>query len=335
MNLKMEVDMGSVLITGASGMLGRRLTAQVLAAAELAGPDGKPQPVTSVIAADVAEPRVKLTDERLTYRVGDISDPAFVRDIVDPRVTSVFHLAGVVSGAAERDFDLGQRVNVDGTVHLLELLRGLESAPRLVFTSSLAVYGGDLPARLSDGQRLTPQTSYGMQKAMGEFLVAEYTRRGWIDGRALRLPTIAIRPGAANAAASSFVSAVVREPLAGRAYACPVDKSVRSPILSPGRCVQNLLHAHELPSEAWGWDRSVTLPSLDVTVAELVDAVRQIGGDDAYKLVTYEPDPFVATIVAGWPQAFDTSRAAELGFTADASVRDIVSAHVEDVRAGW
>jgi nucleoside-diphosphate-sugar epimerase len=331
----MEVDMGSVLITGASGMLGRRLTAQVLAAGELAGPDGKPQPVTSVVAADVAEPQTKLADERLAYRVGDISDPAFVRDLVDPQVTSVFHLAGVVSGAAERDFDLGQRVNVDGMVHLLEALRGLETAPRFVFTSSLAVYGGDLPDRLTDGQRLTPQTSYGMQKAIGEFLVAEYTRRRWIDGRALRLPTIAIRPGAANAAASSFVSAVVREPLAGRAYVCPVDKDVRSPILSPGRCVENFLHAHDLPSDAWGWDRSVTLPSLDATVSELVDAVRRIGGDDAYELVTYEPDPFVAAIVAGWPQAFDTSRATELGFTADASVTDIVEAHVEDVRAGW
>ncbi len=311
-------------------MLGRRLTARVLAAQTLGG-----LPVGSVVAADVVEPTQKMSDERLTYRVGDVSDPAFVRSIVDPSVTSVFHLAGVVSGAAEQDFDLGQRVNLDGMRHLLEILRGLGSAPRLVFTSSLAVYGGELPDRLTDGQRLTPQTSYGMQKAIGEFFVAEYTRRGWIDGRSLRLPTIAIRPGAANAAASSFVSAVVREPLAGRAYACPVDESVRSPILSPGRCVKNLIHAHELPSDAWGWDRSVTLPSLDATVAELVAAVREIGGDEVAGLVTYQPDPFIAKIVAGWPQAFDTRRATELGFTADASVADIVAAHVEDVRAGW
>ncbi|WP_163572383.1 NAD-dependent epimerase/dehydratase family protein [Fodinicola feengrottensis] len=167
--------MGSVLITGANGMLGRRLTAQVLEAGTLAGPDGKQTVVDAVVAADVAEPPVKLSDARLTYRVGDISDPDFVSDIVDSEVTSVFHLAGVVSGAAERDFDLGQRVNVDGMTYLLEILRSLGTAPRFVFTSSLAVYGGDLPARLTDGQRLTPQTSYGMQKAMGEFLVAEYT----------------------------------------------------------------------------------------------------------------------------------------------------------------
>lgn len=311
-------------------MLGRRLTARLLAAETLGG-----QPVSSVVAADVVEPPKKLDDERLTYRIGDISDPEFVRSIVDPAVTSVFHLAGVVSGAAEQDFDLGQRVNIDGFRHLLEILRELGTTPRLVFTSSLAVYGGELPARLTDGQRLTPQTSYGMQKAIGEFFVAEYTRRGWIDGRSLRLPTIAIRPGAANAAASSFVSAVVREPLAGRAYACPVDESVRSPILSPGRCVENFIHAYELPSEAWGWDRSVTLPSLDATVADLVASVRKIGGDEAANLVTYQADPFIARIVAGWPQAFDTTRAARLGFAADASVADIVAAHVEDVRAGW
>lgn len=320
-----------VLITGAAGMIGRRLVARLLS---VGGFD-------AIVATDVTESAALPDDPRVSYLPGDLSDPDFVHTLVAGSVDklggfgSVFHLAGVVSGTAEREFELGQRVNIGGTTLLLEAVRAAGNVPRLVFTSSLAVFGGELPPVVTDQQRLTPRTSYGMQKATGELLVAEYTRRGWIDGRAVRLPTIAIRPGVPNTAASSFLSSIVREPLAGRAYACPVDETVRSPILSPGRCVRNLLHAHDLPARAWGWDRTVTLPSLDVTVAELVQAVERFGGAEAARLISYQPDPFIADIVAGWPHAMRASRAEELGFTADASVDEIVAAHLDDVRAGW
>lgn len=318
-----------VIVTGGAGFLGRRLARALLARRGLAGPDGREEEIERLVLLDLA-PAKGLDDPRLDAVVGDIADGALLERLVDDGTGSVFHLAAVVSAQAEADLDLGMRVNVDATRRLLDACRRLRRPPRLVATSSVAVYGGELPETVTDGTALRPQSSYGTEKAIGELLVADYTRRGWVDGRVLRLPTVSVRPGRPNKAASSFASGIIREPLSGEEAVCPVPPETRLWLVSPRRAVESLVLGHELPSAALGSVRSVNLPGLSVTVAEMVGALERVAGRAAAARIRWERDPLVERIVSSWPAAWDTSRARKLGFAGDADFESVVRAYVED-----
>jgi len=248
-------------------------------------------------------------------------------------VDTIFHLAAVVSGGAEADFDLGYRVNLDGTRLLLEACRKLARPPKVVFASSVAAFGGVLPEVLDDSTTPTPQTSYGTQKVIGEYLIADFTRKGMIDGRSLRLPTIVVRPGKPNLAASSFASGIIREPLAGVAAECPVPDSTGVWILSPRRVVEAFLHAHDLPSGAWPSSRVVNLPGITLTVREMIDAMGRVAGREAVDRVKFVPDPRIQGIVKTWPVRFRTERALAMGFKPDNDFETIVREHVDFEKA--
>ena len=250
--------------------------------------------------------------------------------MISPGTDAVFHLAAIVSGQAEADTDLGYRVNLDGTRAVLDACRALGTCPRVVFASSLAVYGGALPPAVGDDTALTPQTSYGTQKAIGELLVNDYSRKGFVDGRAVRLPTVVVRPGRPNRAASTFASSMIREPLAGREAVCPVSPDTVMALASPRRIVAGLLHAHDLPGDAFGASRSLQLPGFSVAVGEMAAAVRRAGGEAAYARIRWQPDPQIQQIISGWPQALHAPRAEALGFAADSGIDEVVQAFIED-----
>lgn len=319
-----------VVITGGAGMLGKKLAKKLLERGTLAGPDGTQTKIERLILLDVVEAPDLPQDPRVSFVAGEVSDASLMRKVIAGDTGSVFHFAAVVSAGAEADFDLGYRVNLDGTRAVLEACRALPRPPRVVFTSSIAVYGGDLPEVITDEQKLTPQTSYGAQKAMGELLVADYTRKGFIDGRSLRLPTIVVRPGKPNKAASTFASSIIREPLQGQEAICPVGPDNWMPLLSPRKTVEAFIRAHDLPSEAWGWNRSLMLPSLDATVGEMAEAVKRVAGADAYKRIVWRPDSLIQKIVNGWPRRLDSRRARAMGFEADPSLDAIIQAFIED-----
>lgn len=319
-----------VVITGAAGMLGLKLVQELLKRGELAGADDKPQRITRITATDVVEHPAMPKDPRLTFVKGDVFDAALMKRLITPGTASIFHLAGVVSAGAERDYDLGFRVNLDGTRVVLQAARELGTCPRLVFASSLAAYGGDLPETITDEQKLTPQTSYGVQKVMGELLFMDATRKGFVDARSLRLPTIVVRPGKPNLAASTFASSIIREPLSGQKAVCPVDPSAMMPLLSPRRCIAAFIRAHDLPGSAWGWNRALMLPSLDATVGEMAEALKRKAGQKAYDLIEWKIDPMIAKIVAGWPKRLDSKRARAMGFESDPSLDYLIQAYIED-----
>ncbi len=324
-----------VLVTGGTGFIGRRLVAAICEQGALTRSDGSEAEVERIVVSDVAEPQHPMpADSRIETVYGDFSEPGAAEARLGGDTDVVFHLAAVVSGQAEQEFELGLRINLTGTERLLEACRALPAPPRLVFTSSVAVYGGELPPAIADDTPLAPQTSYGIQKAIGELLVQDYSRKGFIDGRALRLPTIVVRPGKPNAAASSFASAVIREPLQGDEYSCPVGPAVKHPLHSPRTLVRNLLHAEAIPGEAFGPYRGVLLPALTATVGEMVDTVREIGGERVAARVRYEPDPFIEKIVSGWPTTLAGERAPAMGFAGDDSLREIVEAFIEDDLGG-
>ncbi|HEA52308.1 D-erythronate dehydrogenase, partial [Marinobacter antarcticus] len=243
----------------------------------------------------------------------------------------IFHLAAVVSSAAEADLELGMAVNFDATRALLEgcRSRGL-STTRLIMASSVAVYGGELPEVLDDLTALTPQSSYGTQKAMSELLINDYSRRGLIDGRVLRLPTIVIRPGRPNAAASSFASSILREPLNGEDAVCPVPVDLELFVMSPGRVIDALVHGAEISGADLGNRRSLMLPGITVSVAEMLDSLRQAGGDEALARVKHQPDANIEAIVSSWPGRFTNQRANALGFKGDSDFREIVEAFLDE-----
>src|SRR5580704_17703348 len=314
-----------IVITGGCGFLGRRVALKLLA-------EGCPLgPVAELVLFDNAPSALPLPDDkRLTVVTGDIADRATVARLIAPGSDAVFHLAAVVSGQAEADTDLGYRVNLDGTRVVLDACRALGTAPRVVFTSSLAVYGGALPASVGDDTALTPQTSYGSQKAIGELLVNDYSRKGFIDGRALRLPTVVVRPGRPNRAASTFASSIIREPLAVKDAVCPVSPDTVMALASPRRVVAGLVHALDLPGDAFGDNRSLQLPGFSVAVGDMVEAVRRLGGEAAHARIRWQPDPLVQQIVSGWPSALSAARARALGFTADPDIDTVVTACIED-----
>jgi nucleoside-diphosphate-sugar epimerase len=236
----------------------------------------------------------------------------------------------VVSAQAEEDFDLGMRVNLDGTRIVLERCRALGHAPRVVYASSVAAFGGDMPDVINDFVIPNPQTTYGVTKVIGEYLIDDYSRKGFIDGRALRLPTIVVRPGRPNKAASTWASSIMREPLTGRAAVCPVTEESKMWMLSPRRVVESFRHAQVLDAEAWGPHRVVNLPGITGSVTESMQALAQVGGNSARALVTFEHDPFIQDIVDGWANSFETSRGLEMGFKADTSLDEIVNVFLED-----
>jgi D-erythronate 2-dehydrogenase len=323
-----------IVITGGAGFIGKKLARALLARGTLTDRHGTVQPIREIALFDVVAADGLPDDPRLARVAGDITDPAAVRRVIREGVNGVFHLAAIVSANAEEDFDLGMRVNLDGTRHVLEACRALPEPLRLVFASSVAVYGGAMPAVLDDGTILTPQTSYGAQKAAGELLLNDYSRKGFVDGRALRLPTIVIRPGKPNRAASTFASSIIREPLAGAEAICPVGRDARMYILSPRRVIQALIHAFELPAGALGATRMLTLPGITVSIGEMVDALEDVAGEQVARRVRWQPDPTIQKIVAGWPASFDARRARALGFEADRDFTEIVRAHIEDELGG-
>ncbi len=325
-----------VVITGGGGFIGFRLARALLARGTLAGADGAQQKITRLALVDQAFPAALPEDPRLDTLSGDISDPAFAAGAIAPDTASIFHLAAVVSGAAEADFDLGMRVNLAGMRNVLDCARRCARPPRLAFASSVAAFGGELPQVLDDSTTPRPQTSYGTQKVVSEYLIGDCSRKGYIDGRSLRLPTVVVRPGKANAAASSFASAVIREPLNGVAYDCPVRRDTGVWLLSPRRVVEAFVHAHDLPAAKWGSNRVVNLPGITVSVAEMLEALEKIAGTQAAKRVAFKPEARIQAIVEGWPVRFATPRALAMGFHADAGIDTVIRDYVadENVRIG-
>jgi D-erythronate 2-dehydrogenase len=313
------------IVTGGCGFLGRRLALLLLQRGSALGS------VDELVLFDQVPPAAPLPqDKRLALVAGDIADRETVRRLLAPGAAAVFHLAAAVSAEAEADTDLGYRVNLAGTRAVLDACRALGTRPRFVFASSLAVYGGALPPVVGEDTPLTPQSSYGTQKAIGEFLVNDYSRKGFVDGRALRLPTVVVRPGRPNRAASSFASSMIREPLGGKDAVCPVPPDLVMALSSPRRVVAALHRAHELPGEAFGAGRSLQLPGFSVAVGEMAAAVRRAGGEAAYARIRFAPDPAIAAIVSGWPAALAAPRALALGFAADADIDEAVAAFIED-----
>jgi D-erythronate 2-dehydrogenase len=322
-----------VVITGGAGFIGKKLASALLARGALETASGR-QTIEKLTLFDVVEAEGVAGDERLSTVAGDITDLAEVHGVIRDDIEGVFHLAAIVSANAEEDFDLGIRVNLEGTRNVLEACRALPHPARLVFASSVAVYGGDMPEVLDDGTILTPQTSYGAQKAIGELMLNDYSRKGFVDGRALRLPTIVVRPGKPNKAASTFASSIIREPLAGQDAICPVTREAAMYILSPRRVIEALIRAFELPPAAFGATRMLTLPGITVSVGEMVDALKEVAGDPVARRVKWQPDPTIQKIVAGWPTTFDARRARAMGFEADRSFAEIIRAHIEDELGG-
>jgi nucleoside-diphosphate-sugar epimerase len=314
-----------IVITGGCGFLGRRVAMRLLDQGSALGP------VDELVLFDNAPPALPLPqDKRLRVVTGDIADRATVAALIAPGTDAVFHLAAIVSGQAEADTDLGYRVNLDGTRAVLDACRALGSAPRLVFASSLAVYGGALPPLVGDDTALTPQSSYGTQKAIGELLVNDYSRKGFVDGRALRLPTVVVRPGLPNRAASTFASSMIREPLTGRDAVCPVSPDTVMALASPRRIVAGLVHALGLPGEAFGTSRSMQLPGFSVSVGEMAAALRRAGGDSALARLSWAQDAQIQAIVGSWPQTLAAPRAEALGFGRDRDIDEVVQAFIED-----
>ena len=304
------------MIIGAAGMIGRKLSASLTG-----------QTLTLV---DVVEPPPM---PGATTLAADLTDPATARALIARRPDTIFHLAAIVSGEAEADFDKGYGVNLDATRALFEAIRLTPGyRPRVVFASSIAVFGAPFPDRIPDDFHATPRTSYGTQKAMSELLLCDYTRRGFLDGIALRLPTICIRPGAPNRAASGFFSNILREPLAGLPAVLPVPDTTRHWFASPRAAVGFFRHAATMDLAPLGDRRALNLPGLSATVAEQIEALRQVAGQAAVDLIRVAPDPAIAAIVATWPRDFDPARARALGFAAETTFAEIISAHVEDER---
>ena len=317
-----------VVITGGAGFLGRTLAAALLARGVLAGPSGAPEEIDEVVLFDVGR-RSNRLDRQLRGVVGDVTDRQQVETLIDRSDCSVFHLASVVSGGAEQDFDLAMQVNLQGGLNVLEACRARAVRGRLVFASSLAAYGGaELPAAVTDLTKLTPRSTYGTTKAVLELLVNDYARKGFVDGRGARLPTVIIRPGEPNLAASSWCSSILREPLAGKPYALPVPPETRTIVAGVRTAVEGLIALHDAPASSLGDDRTLNFPGLSVTAQDLVDALVPFGADRPLGEISVQRDPAVEAIVSGWPQQMSADRARALGVPSDESLGAIVRAYL-------
>jgi nucleoside-diphosphate-sugar epimerase len=321
-----------ILMTGAAGMIGRKLTARLVEDGALNG-----RTITKLTLVDVVAPEKPAGFAgRVELSTADLSAPGEADKAVSGRPDVIFHLAAIVSGEAELDFEKGYRINLDGTRAILEAVRKIGDGyrPRLVFTSSIAVFGAPFPSAIPDEFHLTPLTSYGTQKAMCELLLADYTRRGFVDGVAIRLPTISVRPGKPNRAASGFFSGIIREPLAGQEAVLPVDESVRHWHASPRAAVGFLVHAAGLTADQLGSRVALTMPGVCCTVGEQIAALARVAGDKVAARIRREPDAMIMRIVAGWPSRFDARRAVALGFQSESSFDEIIRIHIEDELGG-
>src|SRR5215218_1820185 len=317
-----------ILILGAAGMVGRKLTERLAKDGGLGERE-----IAKATLHDVVEPQAPANAPFTVHTVSsDFAQAGEAEKLVAERPDVIFHLAAIVSGEAEADFDKGYRINLDGTRYLFDAVRliGDGYKPRLVFTSSIAVFGAPFPEAIHDEFFLTPLTSYGTQKAMGEVLLADYTRRGFFDGVGIRLPTICVRPGKPNKAASGFFSGILREPLNGEDAILPVPDSVRHWFASPRAAIEFLMHAARLDTAKLGTRRNLSMPGISATIAEEIESLRRVGGEKAVRLIRREPDATIMRIVEGWPRNFNAKRALELGFRADPSFDDIVRYHVAD-----
>jgi nucleoside-diphosphate-sugar epimerase len=321
-----------VLIIGGAGMVGAKLAARL-------AKDGAvgDKPIESLMLADIVAPTPpKASGMAIATEAIDIAVPGVADRLVASRPDLIFHVAAIVSGEAEVDFDKGYRINLDGTRLLFEAIRevGDPYCPRVVFTSSIAVFGAPFPEAIRDDFFHTPLTSYGTQKAIGELLLSDYTRRGFLDGIGIRLPTIVVRPGLPNKAASGFFSNIIREPLAGHEATLPVPESVRHWHATPRSAVNFLIHAAKLEGRDIGSRRNITMPGLSVTVAEQIAALRKVAGDRVANRIVRRPDQTIIKIVEGWPRNFAPERALALGFRAESSFEEIIRIHIEDELGG-
>jgi nucleoside-diphosphate-sugar epimerase len=311
-----------VLIIGAAGMIGRKLTDRL----------AKDGGLDELLLHDVVAATSPSAPFKVHSVVSDLSAPGEAEKLVAGKPDVIFHLAAIVSGEAEADFDKGYRINLDGTRLLFEAIRKANYKPRVVFTSSIAVFGSPFPDAIGDEFLNAPLTSYGTQKAIDELLLADYSRRGIFDGIGIRLPTICVRPGKPNKAASGFFSGIIREPLAGQEAVLPVPETVRHWFASPRAAIDFLVQAAEIDTELLGTRRNLSMPGLSATVAEQIKSLRRVAGEKAARLIRREPDQTIMRIVEGWPRNFDARRALSLGFRADASFDDIIRIHLEDER---
>jgi D-erythronate 2-dehydrogenase len=325
-----------LLIIGAAGMIGRKLAERLARDDALNG-----APIEDVHLVDVVAPTAPAGVRfKTSSHAADIADPATAARLVAIQPDVVFHLAAIVSGEAEQNFDKGYSINLDGTRYLWEAIRqeslksGGQYRPRVIFASSIAVYGAPFQETIDDEFFLTPLTSYGTQKAIGELLLADYSRRGFFDGIGIRLPTICVRPGRPNLAASGFFSNIIREPLAGQPAVLPVSEDVRHSHASPRAAIGFLLHAAALDTQRLGARRNLSMPNVSVTVGEQIEALRKVAGEAVVKRIRREPDETIIRIVAGWPRRIGAARARDLGFKAESSFEEIIRVHIEDELAG-
>lgn len=322
----------NILITGGTGFIGKQIAQKILSLGKIKFEGQPDQDINKVILFDAFVGENLPQDSRINVVTGDICNRELVSQITKD-VDVIWHLAAVVSSAAESDFDLGMNVNLYGLLTLLEAVREHGHQPRVIFASGCAVFGGDLPDVVTDTTVVTPKSSYGMQKAVGELLVSDYSRKGFIDGRVLRLPTIVVRPGKPNKAASTFFSSIIREPLKGETAVCPVQANTPVFITSPRRCVESMIQAATLSPEHLGDKRIIPLPGLTVTVQQMLEALKQVAGQQALDLVKWEEDKTIQRIVKSWPVQVEASYAESLGFKADVNFESIIQAHIEDTES--
>jgi len=321
-----------VLIIGAAGMIGAKLTQRLIKEGSVAG-----KPIDAMTLVDVVAPTApKGAEFKIRTEAADLSTPGVAERVIADKPDIIFHLAAIVSGEAEADFDKGYRVNLDGTRYLFDAIRKVGGGykPRVVFTSSIAVFGAPFPEAITDEFFETPLTSYGTQKAMGELLLADYTRRGFFDGIGIRLPTICVRPGKPNKAASGFFSNIIREPLAGQEAVLPVSEDVRHWHASPRSAIGFLIHAAGIDGEKVGPRRNLTMPGVAATVGEQIAALKKVAGDGVVARIKRELDPTIVKIVAGWPRNFKAERSVALGFKAENNFEEIIRIHIEDELGG-
>ena len=316
-----------ILILGGAGFLGKALAKMLMKQASIQINDQNERKIDQLVLVDIIKSNIP-DDDIVQSIAADISQPTILEELLNQPFDLIFHLAAIVSGEAEKDFDKGMRVNLHATMQLLECCRQQQECPTVVFASSCAVFGGDLTQKITDSTAARPQSSYGTQKAMADLLINDYSRRGFIDGRVLRLPTIAVRPGKPNAATSSFVSGIIREPLNGEPANCPVSPETMVWILSPNAVIHNFMHAATLSSTKLGINRIINLPGLRVSIADMVQALEVIAGKNSTDLIQWNADPFIQSIVLTWPTDFITTQAEALGFIKDDSVEGLIQQYV-------
>lgn len=317
--------MTRILITGGGGFLGQKLARALSAKGEIRG-----APITEMVLADIVAPAAFETSAKLDCVVADMADPGAIDALWGAGFDVIYHLAAVVSGAAEADFDLGLRANLSGTMNLAMKARATGNCPVFVYASSVAVHGGEVPDPVPEGAELNPQTSYGTQKAMGELLVQDMSRKGFIDGRGLRLPTVTVRPGKANAAASSFMSSIFRDTLEGRTANCPVSPDYVVWHTAPRTIVHNLIHAAEVPGDDFGMNRNINLPGRSDRIGAMIKAMETVAGSDPVARITWERDPDVERIALGWRGTVKHDKALRLGFEADNSFENSIKWFLKD-----